>query len=65
MFILLFHCFLWGMGGFFHTRMSSIFVAFKRGEGLLSLYFFSFEGWGSEFQPYMSSDPLFTNKVKV
>lgn len=68
MFILLFHCFLWGMGGGgldSHTRMSSIFVAFKRGEGLLPLYFFSFEGWGSEFQPYMSSDPLFTNKVKV
>lgn len=29
------------------------------------IYFSSFEGWGSEFQPYMSSDPLFTNKVKV
>lgn len=50
MFILLFHCFLWGMGGLdSHTRMSSIFVAFKRGERLLPLYFFLLKGGGLSF----------------
>lgn len=51
MFIFLFYCFFWGMGGGFdfYICMLSIFVVFKRGEGLLFLYFFFFEGWGFEF----------------
>lgn len=46
MFILLFHFFSLGEGLDSHTRMSSIFVAFGRGEGLLSLYFFLLKGGG-------------------
>lgn len=68
MFILLFHCFLWGMGGgvLILILVCQVFLLHLREERGYYLYiFFSFEGWGSEFQPYMSSDPLFTNKVKV